>query len=366
MSTTHTICLRAKSLAAIALGFLLGAAACSNLRAQGVLQFENMSGAVHRAPVYNTDTCQCAKNGNSVSGIPSGGQTYTGALLSGPGFTMELWAAPANAPDSALAPVARTTFGTGISAGFIFPVYVSSPVAVAGATLKCQARAWNNMSGTLTSWNQAQCAGTQAGSYPIFTAGPIPASGTILTTSLRSFCLVQAEPALQVLFLMITRNGNTTVLDRFGVNHLLTGDDVQISATGPALQSPSMRLQWRQNGQDLTGATNVTLDLTFVEVSQTGNYSLLATDGACSHEIPFQLEVHPPPSLRQPQVDAQGKFHVTVVSAPFRSVTVETATRFAAWSDASTVTADAAGNFEFSQTFPASPSGRFLRARVGP
>lgn len=366
MSTTHSICLRAKSSAPIAMGFLLGAAACANLHAQGVLQFENMSGAVHRAPIYNTDTCLCAKNGNSLSGIPSGGQTYTGSLLSGPGFTIELWAAPANAPDSALVPVASTTFRTGVSAGFIIPVTVSAPVAVPGATLKCQARAWNNMSGSINSWNQAQCAGTQAGSSTIFTAGPIPASGTIMTTGLRSFCLVQAEGALDALFLTIARNGSTTVLDRFGVNHLMSGDDVQISATGPALQSPSVRLQWRRSGVDLTGSTNVTLDLTFVEVSQTGMYSLLATDGACSNEIPFQLEVHPPPVLRQPRVDGQGKFYVTVVSAPFRSVAVETATRFGAWSDVSTGTADANGNFEFSHAFPASPTGRFLRARVGP
>lgn len=366
MSTTHSTCLRAKSVAPVALGLLLGAAGCANLRAQGVLQFENMSGAVHRAPIYNTDTCQCAKTGNSSSGIPIGGQTYTGSPLSGTGFTIELWAAPINAPDSALVPVASTTFRTGVSAGFMFPVNVASPFAVAGATLKCQARAWNNASGTLTSWNQAQCAGTQVGSSTIFTAGPIPVSGTVMTTNLRSFCLVQTESTLQTLFLTITRNGNTTVLDRFDVNHLLSGDDVQISATGPALQSPTVRFQWRRNGLDVIGDTNATMDLGSMEVNKTGPYSLLAADGGCSNEVLFQLEVHPPPSLRQPRVDAQGKFYVTVVAAPFRSVTIEASTSFSGWTDVATGTADAAGNYEFSHAFPASPTGRFLRARVGP
>jgi len=345
---------------------MLGVVACGHLRAQGVLQFENMSGTIHLAPIYNTDTCLCAKTGNSMTGIPTGGQTYSGTQLSGTGFTIELWAAPSDAPDSALAPVAQTTFKTGASAGFIFPVNVTAPLVSPGGMLKCQARAWNNVSGTITSWNQAQCVGAQGGSSAIFSAGPIPDSGTALTTNLRSFCLVQLEAPLQALFLTITRNGATTVLDRFGVNHLLSGDDVQINATGPALQSASVRLQWRQNGSDLLGATNATLDLTFVEVSQTGTYSLRATDGACSREIPFQLEVHPPPSLRQPRLDAQGMVSVTVIAAPFRSVTVVTSTNLSSWTDVSTGTADAAGSFEFSHTFPASPTGRFLRARVGP
>ncbi len=205
-----------------------------------------------------------------------------------------------------------------------------------------------------------------SGSSAIFTAGPIPVSGTALTTNLRSFSLVQLEAPLQALFLTITRNGATTVLDRFGVNHLLSGDDVQINATGPALQSASVRLQWRQNGLDLLGATNAMLDLTFVEVNQTGTYSLRATDGGCSREVPFQIQVHPPPSLRQPRLDAQGKVFVTVMAAPFRSVTVETSTNLSAWTDVSTGTAAAAGNFEFSHSFPASPTGRFLRARIAP
>jgi hypothetical protein len=366
MSMTHLVCLRSSLLAPVMVGLVLSAVGCQRICAQGVLQFENMSGAIHRAPIYNTDTCLCAKTGNTMNGIPTGSQTYSGAQLSGSGFTIELWAAPFDAPDSALAPVAQTTFKTGASAGFIFPVIVSAPLVAPGAVLKCQARAWNNVSGTITSWNQAQCAGAQGGSSAIFSAGPIPPSGTALTTNLRSFCLVQLEAPLQALFLTLTRNGTTTVLDRFGVNHLLSGDDTLINATGPALQSASVRLQWRKDGLDFLGATNATLDLALVEVSQTGTYSLVATDGGCSREVPFQLQVHPPPSMSQPRVDAQGKFFVTVVAAPFRTVTIRTSTNLSAWTDVSTGTADAAGNFEFSQTFPASPTGRFVRAWVGP
>jgi hypothetical protein len=366
MSTTRLFCLHADFLGLMATGLVVGAVSCGNVRAQGVLQFENMSGTTHRAQIFGIDACFCAKTGNSASGFPTGAQTYTGTLLAGAGFTIELWAAPSDAPDSALAPVARTTFRTSPLAGFFFPVNASGAFVASGATLKCQARAWNNASGTLTSWSQARCAGAQAGTSTIFTAGPIPASGIVMTTNLRSFCLVQQEASMQALFLTITRNGNTTVLDSFNPNHFLFGDDVQINATGPALQSPSLRLQWRRSGLDLAGSTNATLDLAILETSQSGAYSLLATDGGCSREMPFEIQVHPPPSLRQPRVDTQGRFHVTVVAAPFRSVTVETSTHVPEWTDASTGTADANGNFDFSQTFPASPTGRFLRARVGP
>lgn len=366
MSTTHLFCQRANFIAPVAVGLALGVVACGQTRAQGVLQFENMSGTTHRAQIYGVDNCSCAKTGNSASGIPAGAQTYSGTPLSGTGFTIELWAAPSDAPDSSLAPVARTTFRTGAMAGFFFPVNAAVPAATPGATLKCQARAWNNASGTVTSWNQAQCAGAQAGSSTIFTAGPIPVSGSVMTTDLRSFCLVQLETPVQGLFLNITRNGNTTVLNSFDVNHLVSGDDVQIAATGPALQSPTLQLQWRQNGLDLLGATNVLLDLAFVDVSQTGHYSLLAEDHGCSRELPFDLQVHPPPSLSQPRVDGQGKFYATVITAPFRAVIVETSTHLSGWTQASTGTADATGAFQFSQAFPPSSTGRFIRARVGP
>ena len=369
MSRTRPICLQPRFLAPMAMGLIMGAMACAKIQAQGYLQFENSSTTIpitHRAPVFGVDACSCAKNGNTSSGIPTGVQTYTGALLAGSGFTIELWAAPSDAPDSALAPVARTTFRTSPQAGIFFPMNVAAPVAMPGASLKCQARAWNNASGTLTSWNQALCAGAQAGSSAIFSAGPIPLSGSAMTTNLRSFCLVQQEGGMQSLFLSITRNGNTTTLDSFNPNHLITGDDVQINATGPGTQSPTLRLQWRRNGLDLPGGTNSTLDLTLVETSQSGPYSLLATDSGCSREMTFELQVHPPPSLRQPRVDIQGRFLVTVVAAPFRAVTVENSTNLASWSTAGTGTADATGNFEFSHTFPASPTGSFLRAKVGP
>lgn len=362
---THPICLRANSLGTVAAGFVLAAAACGQVRAQGVLQFENMSGTVHRAPIHNTDTCLCPKTGNTQAGIPAGSQTYSGAPLSGPGFTIELWAAASDAPDSALQPVASSTFLTGVGAGSFVPVNASVPVMAPGTMLKCQARAWDNLSGTVTSWTQAQCAGARVGSSAMFTAGPIPGSGTVLTTNLRSFCLVQTESSLQVIFLNITRNGNTTILDRFGPNHLISGDEVQITATGPSFQSPTLRLQWRHNGLNLIGATNATLDLGIVDVSQAGTYSLLAMEGGCTRETLFQLQVHPPPSLSHPRVDAQGRFLATVTAAPFRSVIVESSANLSAWTEAATRTADANGNYQFSQAFPASLTGRFLRARAG-
>ena len=46
MSMTRLICIRANFKVAVAVGLMLGAVACGHIRAQGALQFENMSGTV--------------------------------------------------------------------------------------------------------------------------------------------------------------------------------------------------------------------------------------------------------------------------------------------------------------------------------
>src|SRR5262245_10790797 len=61
------------------------------------------------APIYGIDpgfpTCG-AKSGNTATGnptpIPTGTQTYAGALLTGTGYTAALWGVNVNRPDSEL------------------------------------------------------------------------------------------------------------------------------------------------------------------------------------------------------------------------------------------------------------------------
>jgi len=113
-------------LAPVLVGLVLSVVACVRIRAQGVLQFENMSVMIHLAPIYNTDTCLCAKSGNSMHGIPMAARPTPARNLSGSGFTIELWAAPSDAPDSAWCPWHRQHSKPALR-WHIFPVNVSVP-----------------------------------------------------------------------------------------------------------------------------------------------------------------------------------------------------------------------------------------------
>jgi len=100
------------------------AAATVSVMAQGQVNFTTVSGTLLRAPVYGPElgNPSLSKSGNSATGIPAGVQTYSGALLTGSGYTAQLWAAPgASQAEGALvaATGATTSFRTGSAAGFV-------------------------------------------------------------------------------------------------------------------------------------------------------------------------------------------------------------------------------------------------------
>jgi len=134
------------------LGSALGA------HAQGTIQFVNNSGTIFRAPVYGPEPSDptISKQGNTATGVPVGGQTYGDALLSGPGFTAQLWgAAGSSAPVGTFASLATSAFRTGTAAGFFTAVSATVPnTPIDGSPYRgtFQVRAWDNMGGTITSW----------------------------------------------------------------------------------------------------------------------------------------------------------------------------------------------------------------------
>jgi hypothetical protein len=101
---------------------------------------------------------------NGTSGpapVPTGTQVYAGAPLVGTGFTVTLWAANVNQPDSALQLVSTTTMTTRANANFVGFINAPSiaPVVpgVVGNTsdrAKFEIRVWDNKGGTITSWDQ--------------------------------------------------------------------------------------------------------------------------------------------------------------------------------------------------------------------
>ena len=80
---------------------------------------------------------------------------YTGPLLTGTGYTAQLWAAPVSQGAGALMPLSTTTMRSpGTLAGFVLPP-VSSPTvpgAPGGTQVIFDLRVWDNQNGTITSW----------------------------------------------------------------------------------------------------------------------------------------------------------------------------------------------------------------------
>lgn len=133
------------------------------------------------APIYGVNPANptAVLNGQSATGNPVGSTDYTGhPLLTGTGFTAQLWGGPGGAAEGALTLCLNgtTTFRTGTGAGFITALANAAAVndapAGPGSRATLQVRAWDNLGGTITSWAQALANPNVAqGSSLLFTPG---------------------------------------------------------------------------------------------------------------------------------------------------------------------------------------------------
>jgi len=144
----------------------------------------------------------------AASGSPT---VYGGAALRGTGFTVQLWAANVNQPDSALQLVASTVMSTRTQAsfwGFLHNPTVNPvvPGVVGNSTdrAKFEIRVWNNQNGTILDWASAVTAFDQArtaiGTSGILTIDSVLGVGSVsppTLQNLRSFSLyVVPEPSV--------------------------------------------------------------------------------------------------------------------------------------------------------------------------
>ena len=190
------------TLTTLALGVAFG------VFAQGTVNFTTVSGSTLRAPVYGPEAGNPAliKTGNTTAGVPAGVQTYTGALLTGSGYTAQLWAAPGagQAEGSLVAALgATTTFRTGTAAGYVANITGTlTGVAKDAPSATLQLRVWDNQNGTLGTWAQALLAGALAGKSALWTVNSI--GGDVNTpsflTGIQSFNIYAVpEPSTFVL-----------------------------------------------------------------------------------------------------------------------------------------------------------------------
>jgi hypothetical protein len=167
--------MKTKLLTSVALAIAVGACA------QGTVVFNN-NGTGYRAPIYgpevNPTLATLSKLGNTTAGTPPGTQVYTGGLLTGSGFTAQLFSGPAGTTDAHLLVGATglVTFRSGSDAGFTSVTTATlANVAKDAASAVFQIRVWDNSSGLYASWAQA---------LPAWNAGNIAAgTGNLFTVN---------------------------------------------------------------------------------------------------------------------------------------------------------------------------------------
>jgi hypothetical protein len=171
------------------------------LFAQGSIQFNNRitgtSTAAVVAPIYNYDPANpiSIKTGNPASAgtapIPVGTQVYGGAPLVGTGFTASIWARVAGT-QTAFIEAATTPFRTTTSSalfGFwqppstavVLPNVPSDPAIRAEIVI----RVWDNMGGTITSWDQELTSCTARGEGLPFDVSDQLGGGVVLPPTLQ-------------------------------------------------------------------------------------------------------------------------------------------------------------------------------------
>jgi hypothetical protein len=144
--------------------------------AQGTVNYNTRVVGIIVAPVYAPEpgNTSLSKSGNTSAGVPTGTQTYGGALLVGSGFSAQLFYA--NGPGQTegsltAAPLSLTTFRTSATlAGTIAPSFQSLAGVAVGGTATLQLRVWDNLGGTITSWTAAQSL-WNSGSNPNYAIG---------------------------------------------------------------------------------------------------------------------------------------------------------------------------------------------------
>ncbi len=280
------------------IGFLISNVAPLLVQAQGYVLFSTRVSGIVVGHVYGFEAPNVYKTGNTANETPSGTQTYAGALLTGAGFSAQLFATNGVALEAALVlvPGSTTTFRTGATLGGTpAPLALAVPSVPVGGSGTFQVRAWDNAGGTITSYNNAVIRGKS----DVFTVTDMGDNVSILPANMenfRSFCLssnltypiISAHPQSQTV--VVASNATFSV-----------------AAVGLA----PLHYQWRKNASPLSGATASVLTLNSVTVSDAGNYDVVVTnDYGSVTSSNAVLQVLPPSA---PSISVNGRLAVDPV-----------------------------------------------------
>jgi len=146
------------------------------------------------------------------------------------------------------------------------------------------------------------------------------------------------------------------------------GTNVTFTASANGL--PAATYQWRFNGTNILGATNANYTLAFVGTTNTGNYSVSATNfmgGITSTNAALTLAapVAPQFSAAGLTVDGGGAVQINFAADAYWTYTVEVSTNLTDWNVLTNLTS-ANGAFSFTAGSAADSPQQFYRVRTGP
>ena len=140
-----------------------------------------------------------------------------------------------------------------------------------------------------------------------------------------------------------------------------------ITFTAAATGLPSPNYQWRWNGTNILGATNASYALAFVAATNTGNYSILATNiaGSLASTNALLALVAPVAAQFSSISAAGGAVQIGFSGDAYWTYTIETSTNLTGWSMLTNLVSPN-GLFNFTAGSVTNAPQQFFRARVGP
>ncbi len=142
------------------------------------------------------------------------------------------------------------------------------------------------------------------------------------------------------------------------------GTNVIFTANAGGLPPPNF--QWRLNGTNIFGATNFIFSIASVAATNTGNYSVTATNIASSVTSSTLLALLPPNAAQFASISVTGgAVQITFAGDAYWTYTIETSTDLTSWNVLTNLTS-VNGLFSFTAGSSTNSPQKFFRARVGP
>ena len=143
------------------------------------------------------------------------------------------------------------------------------------------------------------------------------------------------------------------------------GTNVTLAAAATGL--PAASYQWRLNGTNILGATDASYTLAFVAATNSGNYSVVATNLAGSITSTNALLALATPAAAKFSfiANAGGALPISFSGDPYWTYRIESSTNLVDWAAFTNLTSTN-GSFQFDPGPATNTALQFFRARVGP